>query len=566
MVFRWIIFLSTLLFTGSLLGQTLTSSVDRNQLTENQTLTLTVTYDERVRSDALDLSGILQDFDVIRSSSGSFTQLINGQSSVSTNWELVLLPKRSGRLVVPSFSLGNIYSQAVQIQVLEAGQVTDSNEPMTVELNLDRNEARVGEQVLATVRLRVQNHITDLGGEALQVEGAEVQNVNQKEFSEIVNGISWRVMEWTYALFPQDNGSIAIPRQMFFGVVPSTQPRSFFESLSSRGQRISSRSDPASLNVLPALNDNSDWFAASDVSISSSWTSDPSNLRVGEPLTRIVEVAAKSQLAAAIPPLESPVGDNYKAYEDQPSLSNTTDTTGVTGIRVESTAIVPSEKGTIEFPEQIIRWWNINTEQWQEAVLPAETYQVLPAAISETFSPPTNFESPSVVNLDTSSFQGADTILSGGDQTEWYWKWATIALLVVVFLQTAYLLSMQRQQPINQPSKNTQPPHSESEKSAWNELVLALKSQDAARIRQSILSWSRVRWPEDSIHTLDSVAEKSGSDKLSKALTQLELILFKGASGKLEPKPLFSELKRLREQASTPKEQSALAPLYPQSL
>ena len=171
-----------------------------------------------------------------------------------------------------------------------------------------------------------------------------------------------------------------------------------------------------------------------------------------------------------------------------------------------------------------------------------------------------------MVNLDNSNFQSADTILSGGDQTGSYWKWTTIALLVVVLLQLAYMLTVQRRQPSYQVSESTRSPYSESEKSAWNELVLALKSQDAARIRQSILSWSRARWPEDTIHTLDSVAEKSESEKLEKALTQLEMILFKGVSDKPEPKPLFSELKRLREQASAPKEQSALAPLYPQSL
>ena len=566
MLFRWIIFLSSLLLANNLLGQTLTSNVDRNQLSANQTIKLTITYDERVRSDALDLSEILQDFEVVRSSSGSRTQIINNQSTISTNWELVLFPRRTGRLVIPSFSLGNIYSDAIQIQVLEAGQVAESEEPMIVELKLDRNSAKVGEQVIATVRLRVQDHLTDLGGEALEVEGADVQHIDQKEFSELANGISWRVMEWTYALFPQTSGSIAIPRQMFSGVVPSGQPRSFFESWNSRGQRISGRSEAASLSVSPALNDNGDWFPASDVSISSSWTSDPSNLRVGEPLTRMIEIKANSQQAAAIPPLENIAPGNYKAYQDQPTLNNTTDTSGVTGTRIESAAIVPSEEGPIEFPEQVIRWWNINTDQWQEAMLPAETYQVLPAIIDETFSPPANFEASSVVDLGTGEFQSSEVIPGANSQTGGYWKWATIALLVIVMLQTAYLFMMQRRQPIEQTPEKDWSPHSASEKSAWDELFSALKSQDAGRIRTSILHWSRTRWPDDSVHTFDSLAAKSGSDKLKKAFTQLDLILFKGASGKPASKTLFAELKLLREQATKIKEKSALAPLYPQSL
>ena len=566
MFFRWFVVLSCLLLANFSLGQTLSSSVDRNQLAENQTLTLTVTYDGRVRGDALDLSAIQQDFDIVRSGNRSFNQIINGQSSVSTSWELVLLPKRQGRLVIPSFKLGNIHSEAIQIQALEAGQASQGQDPITVELTLDRNEAKVGEQVIATVRLRVQDHITDLGGQALSAEGAEVQHIDQKEFSEIVNGINWHVREWTYVLFPQTSGPIAIPKQLFSGVIPSTQRQSFFESLSARGQRISGASEAASLNVTPALNDNGDWFPASDVSINSSWTSDPSTLRVGEPLTRIIEIKAESQLAAAIPPLAQPNEENYKAYLDQPSLEDTADNKGVTGTRIESAAIVPSKEGAIEFPEQVIRWWNINTNEWQEALLPAETYQVLPALVTETFSPPANFDSPSVANLGNNDSLGIEPTAGHTTTTPWYWKWSTIILLVLAMLQTAYIFMMRKNQAVDQRPEDILSPYSESEKSTWHEILEALKSEDAKNIRTSIINWSRARWPEDSLHTLDALAEKSQSEKLKNAFTQLEGILFKNYPSKPDTRSLLAELKQLREKATKVEKQTALAPLYPSSI
>ena len=563
MLSRLAIFISSLLLSASLFGQTLTSTVDRNQMTANQTLKLIVSYDGSTRTEALDLSAVQQDFDVLSNSSGTSLQMINGQSSRTTTWELLLIPKRTGNLVIPSFSLGNIFSEAVQIKVLDASQVADTDESMTVELTLDRNNVRVGEQVLVSIKLRAQANLADLAGEQLKLENAEIQLVDQQDYSELHNGVSWRVIEWTYAVFPQTGGTLAIPKQMFTASLQNNaRRRSFFDSFASRGQRVAARSESAVIQVAAAAENEGDWFPASNVTLSASWTSEPSTLTVGEPLTRIVEIRAESQLSAAIPPLATANQTTYKEYKDQPALENIKSGKGIVGVRKESSAIVPSQEGILEFPEQIIRWWDINANQWREAILPAESYEVSPAILDQSFSPPANFETAPVFGIDgaqTSELAGNPTTVS-----ESIWKWVTIALFIVVVGQAFLLIRRPSIAVVKEEKKASET--SESEKTAWSDLSLALKSEDPARIRNQLLVWSKARWPKDTVHSLDALAARSKSEEFLGALHSLDLILFKGHSGKLSSATLKKELQTLRALDSKPEETSALAPLYPQSL
>lgn len=571
-IYKSILVLLCLLLSAEAISQTLSSTVDRNRLSANQTLRLTLSYDGSTRTDALDLSALEQDFDIVSRSSGTSYQLSNNERARSTTWELVLIPKRTGRLVVPSFSLGNIISDAIQIDVVAAGEVADDDDPMSVTLKLDRESAKVGEQVLVTVTLRARTFLADLGGEELKVDNADIKLVSQKDFGEVKNGINWRVIEWTYALFPQTNDSIVIPRQLFTAIIPSTRQRSFLDSFALRGQRIARRSEPAAIKISEGDNLH-DWFPASNVSIESNWTSDPKELRVGEPMTRMVTVKAESQLAAGIPPsiqVSAEAPTRYKEYQDQPSLENTETASGITGVRTESSAIVPSKDGTIVFPEQVVHWWDINAKTWKESVLPEERYEVLPAVQGQNFSPPQPTSEPVSAGdvgfgEDASLFgkqSGAVTLRSSNDAL---WRWATIALAIIVVVQGILLIrSKNRTAATQKPAAASQ---NESEKHAWRALLTAIDSNKADQIRSAIVDWSRTKWPKESVHTLSSLASKSASEDFRCALGDLERIIFKDDNSlSLNTDALKSGLDDLRSAPEAKnKPASELSPLYPAS-
>ena len=103
----------------------LSSTVDRNQISPNETLTLTVTYDEQVDSSQLDLKNLEQDFEILGVSpqTTSSVSIVNGQASrqASTIWTITLIAKRPGTLGIPAFSIQHIWIfPVVRFQIARA--------------------------------------------------------------------------------------------------------------------------------------------------------------------------------------------------------------------------------------------------------------------------------------------------------------------------------------------------------------------------------------------------------------------------------------------------------------
>ena len=120
-----IISASVLLFclTLSTLAQagTLTSIVNRNQLSLNETFTLQVSYDQPTESDKLDIGGLFENFEVlsVRPQTSSSVSVVNGQRSqtATTIWVISLAPKRRGTLEIPAFEIDNDRSLPITVSV-----------------------------------------------------------------------------------------------------------------------------------------------------------------------------------------------------------------------------------------------------------------------------------------------------------------------------------------------------------------------------------------------------------------------------------------------------------------
>ncbi len=352
-----------LLLTGLILANlvqaaTLTASIDRNKISINETLNFQLRYDEKADTNDLDLSTLKQDFDVlaIRPQNSNNLTIINGQTSreILTIWNITLAPKRQGTLVIPSFNINGTVSNAIRVDVVESSAGLPQQQPMIVRLNPDIKTAYPGQQILIKVELLAQNSVSNLSGDQLRLEDAEVELLDQQSFRKIENGISWQVVEWTYAVFPEKEGTLPIPAQLFTGTLQTNQQRNRFDPFrQQRGQRISARSSATALEIkqIPETN-GLPWFPANDVRMQSSWSGDTNQMRVGEPLTRKVQVIASGQRASVISPLPDNSSLTYKAYKDQAQLENQPTANGMVGVRQESEAIVPSAAGILELPEQ----------------------------------------------------------------------------------------------------------------------------------------------------------------------------------------------------------------------
>ena len=554
---------------ASAMSAELTSSVDRNSISINETLTLTLRYDDRAGGDALDMEALRQDFDVLsmRPQTSNSVSIVNGSYSqqTQTTWTVTLAPRREGTLIIPSFNVDGNVSNAIAIEVSQSSAGAARETPMLVTLETDNSQAYVGQQVLITVELLAQENVSNLSGGQLSIPNAYLELLDQKSYRRVENGIAWQVIEWVYALIPEQSGTLEVPPQLFSGIIGATSNFGFADPFNPRGRRISARSNSEPIEVLPPPETNGlPWFPAKNVQINSSWSGDTSQMRVGEPLTRNIEIIATGQRASAIPPLTQSDSLTFKSYADQPRLQDQASASGIIGIRQESTAIVPSAAGELQLPEQRIAWWNTDSETWEETVLPAQTLRVLPARQDSSFAPP----DPNTViqpgeEPQATGTSSSDTSISWA--SSWYWPLITLVLALVVILQSWLLLRPTRSPKVLDNQTNPK------ETQCWKMVKRSIRSKNPRDVRKAIIQWGQACFPDSGITTLDSLAKRSNDPGLKELLAKLDAALYADNDGsgfnQLDDQlgdELAKALEELKKQsAKSPDSGSTLKPLYP---
>jgi hypothetical protein len=546
---------------------TLTSSVDRNQITINDMLQFQLRYDERADTDQLDLSALQVDWEVldIRPQSSSSVQITNGNRTqeVLTVWSITLAPRKQGTLSIPTLTIDGAQSNAISIQVNEQGTSNATEQPMRVTIDAQPQNAVIDQQVIVTIELSLlsSTQISNLGGEELQLADAQIELLAEDDLVEIENGIEHRILRWTYAVFPQQAGELVIPRQTFTGVIPARQRRGPFDPFGQRGQRINARSDNLTVNVSTAQEKpGAVWFPADSIKIEAYWSDPTRQLRVGEPLTRTIEITALGQRAELIPPLPASAEQSYKAYQDQPQLDTQILDSSVIGGRKESQAIVPSAAGPLSLPAQLVIWWNTQTQQWDETRLAAEIVEVLPAA--EVAIAPNTTANVAPINTPSNN-TGLNNAFSN-TQNSLMWQVAAITLLAITLIQTWFLY---RRPTFNSTvQKTAQHPSSQSEKHAWSKLLKALDAAGAKQVRHLILKWSRTAYPDQPSHTSDMLAARSNSQEFKQALRLLDRSIYSGNEESIDREAIKTGLQNLRNSASdtqSKQDTQALPALYP---
>ncbi len=544
-----------LILTSAAMADNLVSRVDRASMGLNETLSLVLEYDERVGTENLDFSSLQQDFEILNNSTTSQVSIINGRQDVTTRWTLILLPKRSGQLVIPSFQIDGNFSEAINLQVDETSAAGARSQPINAELEVSQDSILSMQQLLVTVRLVASSQVSNLSGDSLQIQGAEVSLLEQQQFTQVQNGVTWQIVEWVYAVFADQPGTLEIPAQLFSGVIGSS--RSVFDPFGGSGQRALARS-PATSVVVEAAGSEQNWFPAEDVRIEAEWpglngATGLTQIRVGEPITRSISVVAYGQRPETIPPLPSPANDQFKIYADQPELLVQTSADNLIGIRRESAAIVPTIAGEMVLSEIRIPWWDTKESAWKEAVLPAQTINILEAELTESLAPPESFELANSNN---------DLALVSSNFSNPIWQWISATMTLVSLLLAWLLWRTRSSKGASTEIENT---HT-AEKAVWVQLQKDLKNASAMPLRTSIENWSRAFWPDEPASAIQNLKQRL-SKQATDELMQLEKSVY-GKVGAEVPSmnELSLELKKIRK--SNPKNRpasSALPPLYPQA-
>ena len=547
----------------------LTATADRTVLDSNETLQLTLRYNGQASTGEPNFAVLQKDFKILANNRQQQYSMINGRTESSTDWKLVLAPKRSGRLLIPSVRFKQDISNAIELTVRKARPSNATGQPVYTETIVDKSAVYVQEQLLLTHRLYTSIQLTDLSIEEPKIPGAIIQKTSQNQFRKGIGSKDYIVVEVVYAVFPQASGKLDIPAIAISAhQVANNSQNSFFRS---RGNQLVRSTQPKVINVMakPAHIPAGQWMPSSQVQLDQQWSSNLDQLVIGEPLTRTITISAKGLTGAQIQPLSLEPSSDYKVYPDQAQLNDQVAVDGVTGIRRESFALVPNRQGEIVLPKITVRWWDTVNQRMQTATLDAIRLDVSPAPENSSTALGSNLAPINMADISPASTQSTDQqplLGSAGSSRLIQFSLALNALLLG--LVAALLLK--------RPKPTT---HKRANNTQTNSLRLKLKQQikaieiaagkkDLAAVREAILAWGRCAFPEAKIKTLDEIAQlcsHSAEPQLWEQFKLLDQNLYnRKSSEKADIKLLVALLKSLDTPVAKRKTSTnGLKPLYP---
>ena len=467
-MFRCFVLISLLASALSAMAETtLTASIDRNKIYESDTLNLVVMGEVEVdfslggimsfgrsQLEAPNTEALSKTFEILDQQQSYNMQSINGETKAQVTWNFSLAPKHTGTLVVPAIEYKGTKSNTLEVTVLTGKAPQDLTNPPQVflEASIDKSSAYVQEQVIYTLRLYSADRLASGEMSVPESNDAIIEALGDtKKYYRMAHNRRYEVRERQYLLFPQKSGKLTIDAQSFNGLLIDTKKR--------QRVRVREFTDPISLDIKspPSRYTGDTWLPASSFYVSEKWETSPENLKVGDSITRTLEIKALGLLGSALPPLGIEKIKGLKIYPDVPAVESQQHESGAQSIRQESIALVAVAPTTVTLPEIRIPWWDTLNDVERVAIIPAKTIIIAEnpelASASQAPKTPLSKQALNAIPLENSGKTEEDPsapttlqrhIEAPPSNQLWY---TLISLLLLGWFSSVYLLLKHRAKP-----------------------------------------------------------------------------------------------------------------------
>ncbi|MDH5300400.1 MAG: BatD family protein [Gammaproteobacteria bacterium] len=540
-------------------------SVDRNPVQLNESFSLIFQASSDVDDDP-DFTPLQKDFDILSQGKSSNVQIINGSMSRQTRWTVNAMAKRVGTITIPVIQFGSDKSRPAQLQVVDQAATNNSNADnradLILEARVDQTSAFVQAQVVYTIRFYRAVNINGASMTEPKISGADasIEKLGDDAVFETQRqGRRYIVVERKYAVFAQQSGSLNIaPIDVSAQVIESQGNFGLFDR-NVVSKRV--RSNPIALTIkpIPANAHGQYWLPARQLTISEDWPTQ-TDFKVGEPITRTLTLKATGLTGAQLPELMTQPIDGFKTYPDQAHVDNLADNQGITGIRQQKIALIPTREGELVLPAITLPWWNTQSNRMEQVTLPARTLHI--GAGSLAGSPASISSTPDTIAPAIESAPHAEP-QSSAPAANSHWFWIALALGLGWLISTLVLLRKLRRTP---PPQKSSPQSATTPTASLREVLAACEQNNAALTRETLLRWGQARWPEQAPTSLDELAQRLGPDVKTQC-DQLNRALYSQSAHAWNSAALAEAL-RMAEKPLTPASATratALPRLYPES-
>ncbi|WP_052706133.1 BatD family protein [Vibrio galatheae] len=451
------------------------ATVSKNKVVKNEVFQLRIVVDKKVSSDALDLSVLDSDFYVGRPSFGSSINIINGDRSTRSEWNITLAAQRLGVATIPVFSIDGASSQPIAIQV-----AMDTNEPkasdlIEVQSKLSKTQLYPNESAILSTRLIVKADPRRLQNPNIippKANGVSLTPLGEpKQYQSVLEGVEVTVVDQSYRVTADTAGEFTLNGIGFKGSVV------YGDNRTSTTKLVSADTPAETFQiVVEAIPDNYQgaWLPAASLNLTQQWTdssgdditaSNTYKTQVGESITREINLDIQGLASERFPELKIDYPESLRVYQEKPQFEDLGD--GKTRMTIKQ-VLIAQRPGTIHLTEVNLNWWDSDNKSAQTAHLQGFQLDVAPASglSNEPLQPA------------VSSAQSIQTVV---EYQAGFWPYLT-ALFATLWLVTLTLwlkgrkLTPQLLQP-------------ELANSTTEQLIAALKADDKVRANFLLTTW-----------------------------------------------------------------------------
>ncbi|WP_223786629.1 BatD family protein [Marinicella meishanensis] len=514
----------SLLLLSSWAQAAIKAAVDRSTVLFGESLTLTITADKNTNSQP-DFTLLDAVFHVGQTGKSSSTQIINGEVNTQTTWQVLLVPKSLGTHLIPPLEVDGERTETIKITVNKPDPNAQAKGDLFIELETNKDSAYVQEEILLTVRLMYainlkNGALTEPGG-----DGVIVQQISKgANYTTQRDGKTYQVLERKYAIYAENSGPLTLNPLVFEGEVTDNSRQSF--GLFQRGRPVRHVSEMLDLEIkqIPPEFVNQAWIPARQVTLQQSWSQDQP-YRVGEPITRTINLTVAGQAETQLPELQLADIDGAKIYQDKTDTITRQDGQQLISSKVIKYAIIPTRQGLLEIPEFTLDWFDTTSQSGKVARIPATTLAVAAADASTVQAPQAvDFNPPAI---QPTAVPIGELVSPEATGSAFVWQVLTV-VFAALWLFTVMLWWRRPARRVHASAAEAAP----NNPVAINSLAQATPSE----VQQTLINWWN-QAHEQRVTNLGQISAQLADGEPKAAIDALQQQLYGAATTTAEPQP-----------------------------
>ena len=342
------------------------------------------------------------------------------------------------------------------------------------------------------------------------------------------NGQEYEVLEQHYFLIPQKSGEVKLPEPVF----------------SSRELFVKGKALTLDVKPRPQGFSQKNWLIAKAIHIEQKWTIPERPLQVGEPLERTIIISGVGIMGAQLPKIPlidkgSLISDNHSPFSAEDALivqgffDNTYHSVNngeLYGQRTQKIRYIADKSGNYSIPEIVISWWNSESGEIEEELIPGRLISVEQGLILNNHK---RFVKSEKIPHETLFYYKILSILKSIERELVY-----ITLIFTLIIWILFLLERKYGQ-LNNALNYIRNLFQSRTLNAYQSYKLQLRLKKACeqsdyfQIKTILLEWAKIQYPEQSLLNLVSLSAMTQNKTIIESLSEIDRHLYGNSSMKI---------------------------------